>query len=156
MPRDFQYLAVVTFIKEGGWQQSGLLGRGTFLENCGINSSSQTAGGGAYLWLPEEETPGCPVSGHGDVGVPWHPGGAAGSPACWPFRSWRQGTVCTPLSAVPAKGHIIYLFVSFPVVLPNFTSSSESLAFLLYFSSLPRVWSIYGCWVVSGKARMGN
>lgn len=58
MPHDFQYLAVVTFIKEGGWQQSGLLGRGTFLENHGINSSSQADGGGAYLWPQEEETPG--------------------------------------------------------------------------------------------------
>lgn len=58
MPRDFQYLAVVTFIKEGGWQQSGLLGRGTFLENHGINSSSQADGGGAYLWPQKEETPG--------------------------------------------------------------------------------------------------
>lgn len=39
MPRDFQYLAVVTFIKEGVWQQAGFLGWGTFLEFCGINSS---------------------------------------------------------------------------------------------------------------------
>lgn len=79
MPCDFQYLAVVTFIKEGGWQQSVLLGRGTFLENRGINSSSQPDGGEAYLWLQEEETPGRPVSGHGGAGVPWHPGD---SPAC--------------------------------------------------------------------------
>lgn len=41
MPCDFQYLAVVTFIKEGGWQRSGLLGQGTFIERRGINSSSQ-------------------------------------------------------------------------------------------------------------------
>lgn len=93
MPRDFQYLAVVTFIKEGGWQQSGLLGRGTFLENHGINSSSQPDGGEACLWPQEEETPGWPVSGHGGAGVPWHPGDSArlaaddGSPACWPFQS---------------------------------------------------------------------
>lgn len=43
----------------------------TFLENHGINSSSQPDGGEAYLWPQEEETPGWPVSGHGGAGVPW-------------------------------------------------------------------------------------
>lgn len=38
----------------------------------------------------------------------------------------------------------------------NFTSSSHSPAFLLYFSSLPRVWSIYSCLAVSGIGQNGK
>lgn len=49
----------------------------TFLENHGINSSSQPDGGEAYLWPQEEETPGWPVGGHGGASVPWHPGDSA-------------------------------------------------------------------------------
>lgn len=158
MPCDFQYLAVVTFIKEGGWQRSGLLGQGTFLEKRGINSSSQPASGGACLWLLEEETPGswawwcrCPLASSSPAAR-----GRRWSPVCWPSPSWGQGAACTLLLVVPAEGHIIYLFVNFPVVLHNFTSSSHLPAFLLYFFSLVGVWSIYGCWAASGIARMGN
>lgn len=127
----------------------------TFLENHAINSSSQPDGGEAYLWPQEEESPGWPVSGHGGAGVPWHPGGSAqllSDTGVGPSKA--KGCVHTTVD------HLCKRPDNLPLCqLPGLTALLHIISLpapVFYFPFLPRVWSIYGCSAVSGKARIGK